>query len=257
MENNNSEVVGTTENNNVNVDNTKTISFLDTLNEDLRNEPALKDFKDVNGLAKSYISANKMIGRSDIPTEKSSEEDWNKFYKKLGRPEGSYTLGEGIEETEEIKTLKDACYKSGLSQKQFDNVLNTLKAIDDQENKLNEEKAKSFAEEFNKTFGDKVESVRENAKALINKYSTQEDQEIFNTLNESQVIALTRMLNNIGNINVKEGQLVSGNMQSMTLQEINKRQMELRQNNPLYSDLKEYQDLESKKRILYEQGNRL
>ncbi len=252
-ENNNSEVVETTNN----VADTKTINFLDTLNEDLRNEPALKDFKDVNGLAKSYISANKMIGRSDIPTEKSSIEDWNKFYKKLGRPENGYSLNENQEETEQIKALKENCFNSGLTQKQFDNVLKTLQDIEIKEENEQQEKAKNFVEEFNRTFGDKVDEVRENAKALINKYSTPEDVEILNTMDEKQVLAFTRLLNSIGNVNVKEGQLVSGNPQGKTLSQINERMRELKKNNTFYSDLKEYQDLEKQKMELYSKGERL
>ena len=55
MESMNNENINTNEN----LNNTNT--FLNSINEDLRNEPSLKDFKDVNGLAKSYINISKMI----------------------------------------------------------------------------------------------------------------------------------------------------------------------------------------------------
>lgn len=87
--------------------------FLDDISEDLRDDPSLQDFKDINGLAKSYINLNKKLGNSiNIPTEDASDEakqafydkidslpefvkvpspdnqeEINKFYNKLGRPE--------------------------------------------------------------------------------------------------------------------------------------------------------------------------
>lgn len=38
-------------------------SFLDTLSEDLKDIPALKKFKDVEGLAKSYVNAQGLLGK--------------------------------------------------------------------------------------------------------------------------------------------------------------------------------------------------
>ena len=38
------------------------VSFHETLEEGLRNEPSLRAIKDVNGLAKGYVNAQRMIG---------------------------------------------------------------------------------------------------------------------------------------------------------------------------------------------------
>jgi hypothetical protein len=60
------------------------VSFIDSLPEDLRSEPSLADFKDLSGLAKSYVSAQKMLGSSvRIPTEEASPEAREEFYSKL------------------------------------------------------------------------------------------------------------------------------------------------------------------------------
>ena len=42
------------------------VSFLDTLPEDLRGEPSLRNFNDVGALAKSYTHAQRMIGGDEI-----------------------------------------------------------------------------------------------------------------------------------------------------------------------------------------------
>jgi len=59
-------------------------SFLNSLSEDLQSDPSLADFKDVNSLAKSYISAQHMLGSSvRIPSQDASDEVKNEFYSKL------------------------------------------------------------------------------------------------------------------------------------------------------------------------------
>ena len=59
-------------------------SFLESVSEDVRGEACLQDFKDVEGLAKSYISSQKMLGNSiRIPGEDASEEVKQEFFKKL------------------------------------------------------------------------------------------------------------------------------------------------------------------------------
>ena len=64
-------------------------NFINNLSEDLRGDPSLKDFKDLNGLAKSYINAQKMLGNSiRIPSEDAGEEALNDFYSKLSSVKG-------------------------------------------------------------------------------------------------------------------------------------------------------------------------
>jgi hypothetical protein len=64
-------------------------SFTDSLPEELRGEASLADFKDVSGLAKSYVSSQKMLGNSvRIPGEDASEEARTEFLQKLQQVEG-------------------------------------------------------------------------------------------------------------------------------------------------------------------------
>ena len=69
--------------------------FHSVLPEDLRGEPSLQDFKDVSSLAKSYVSAQRMLGNSvRIPSEDASAEDHTKFYEKLQSVPGVVKLPE-------------------------------------------------------------------------------------------------------------------------------------------------------------------
>jgi len=60
----------------------------DWIPEDLRGEKSLDAIKDVPGLTKSYVEAQKMIGGSvRIPKEGATPEEWAEFHTKMGRPD--------------------------------------------------------------------------------------------------------------------------------------------------------------------------
>ena len=63
-------------------------NWLDSLPEELKNEPVLKNFKDVENLAKSLIHAQKQIGKDKIvkPTSNSSDAEWKAVMEALGNP---------------------------------------------------------------------------------------------------------------------------------------------------------------------------
>lgn len=100
-------------------------SWLEGLPDDVKGDPSLKVFKDVAGLAKSYVNAQKMLGADKviIPNEKSSEADWNAFYQKLGRPDAAdkYEIkgpdGKPVE-NDIVKSFKSVAFEAGLSPKQ-------------------------------------------------------------------------------------------------------------------------------------------
>ena len=61
----------------------------EALPEELRRDPALADYKDVAGLAKSHLHALKMIGRDKVPVPPpdAGREEWLAVTVRLGRPE--------------------------------------------------------------------------------------------------------------------------------------------------------------------------
>ena len=86
------------------------VSFLDSLPEDLRGEPSLKNFTDAGSLAKSFVHAQRMIGAEKLPLpgKSATEDEWNTIYSKLGRPDSAadYQV-EGVQnlEAEEISSF--------------------------------------------------------------------------------------------------------------------------------------------------------
>lgn len=106
-------------------------SWLDGLPDDLKGNPSLAKFKDINGLAKSYSEMEKMMGkpRLEAPSENWKPEQWSDLYNKLGRPstpdEYKFNL-EGIPQdridTEMQKYFAEKMHGSGLTQKQAESL---------------------------------------------------------------------------------------------------------------------------------------
>ena len=58
--------------------------FRSQLPEDLREDPSLESIKDIEGLAKSYVNAQRMLGSSiRLPSGEADENTLNEFYQKL------------------------------------------------------------------------------------------------------------------------------------------------------------------------------
>tara|TARA_R100000951_G_scaffold116773_2_gene130671 strand:+ start:11631 stop:12437 length:807 start_codon:yes stop_codon:yes gene_type:complete len=105
--------------------------FRGSLSEDLRNDPSLADFKDVNGLAKSYVHAQRMVGADKIalPTDNSTPDDWNEFYNRLGRPEKyeitKPELAEGLSYDAPMEeSMLKLMHESGLTNAQANKLYN-------------------------------------------------------------------------------------------------------------------------------------
>lgn len=81
--------------------------FLSSLSEDLRSEASLKDFKDKDALAKSYVSLSKLQGSSvRLPGEDAGTEDLSAFYAKIAGVKGVMRAPD-----EDSKEAMDAHYK--------------------------------------------------------------------------------------------------------------------------------------------------
>lgn len=94
--------------------------WLASLPPELASDPSLQHIGSVEGMAKSYINAQKMVGAEKlaIPGNWATEEDWDLVYNKLGRPAeaGDYELGEL--EGDMADWFRNAAHQSGLSDRQ-------------------------------------------------------------------------------------------------------------------------------------------
>jgi hypothetical protein len=98
------------------------------LPEDIRAEPSLGTVKNLSGLVKSYVNAQKMIGRDKValPGENATEGEIRAFYQRLGVPEDpkgykfdAPALPEGMAINEKVDNwFREAAHKHGLTPKQ-------------------------------------------------------------------------------------------------------------------------------------------
>lgn len=150
----------------------ETVSFLDSLDEELRGQKALKDFKDLNGLAKSYLHLNSMIGKKVTDL---SPEELGSVYNKLGRPEekDGYKLPESIPE-DVTGWYKEKAFELGLNQDQAKGLMESymaLEAVKQEEIKAQKEAQQeewiaSIKEEFGSSMDKRIETAKKAVEAF-------------------------------------------------------------------------------------------
>ena len=106
--------------------------------EEIKNAPSLRNFKSMEGLVKSFLSAQRMVGKSPhavvIPDENATEEERNEFFTKIGRPESpdEYNIKppENLDELglqwndENAKAFANKAHELGLTNKQAQDLVN-------------------------------------------------------------------------------------------------------------------------------------
>lgn len=102
--------------------------FRQHIDEALRDDPSLASYKDINGMAKSLINAQKMVGADKvaIPGTWGTDADWEQVYSKLGRPNeaAGYELDAGEDAIEDnVEWFKDTAHKIGLNNQQAQQLL--------------------------------------------------------------------------------------------------------------------------------------
>ena len=152
-------------------------SFRDSLPEDLRSNPSLKNINDVGSLAKSYVHAQRMVGADKIPLpgSNSTEDDWIKVYDKLGRPADIKDYDVTMPDMFDGNGFRESIHAAGLNQKQAASVAQFIHSQSEAANeKLNayQEQARldteaELRQEYGKTFDDKIKRAQAAAKYLL------------------------------------------------------------------------------------------
>jgi len=146
------------------------VSFVDSLDENLRGNPSLQNFADANALAKSYVHARSHIGADKVVKPQSSwtDDQYNQFYAETGRPETSseYDIKISVEDANEEtwNNYKDAAHAAGLNGNQAQKIAeffeNTLSATGEQHyaqaDKVNEATRQELQQEFGQALEQKI-----------------------------------------------------------------------------------------------------
>jgi len=155
--------------------------------EDIRNDPTLKAVPDVSTLAKNYVHAARMVGdRIPTPRDTWTENEWNDFYNKAGRPGKPEEYGlpsvkpnEGIElDKEKIARAFGEFHKAGLSKRQAEAVMayyiGTLNDIDTNVKQSYESKKTESVTALKTQYGAGYDSKIALAKVALKNYAPPE-----------------------------------------------------------------------------------
>jgi len=178
-----------------------------TLSEDLKNDPTLSNFKDVESLAKTVVHQQKVLG-SRIPLPKTDEER-NELYNKLGRPEDASKYEVNIPNEmaefmpkEDIEQFKNVAHKIGLNNEQVNALMEfqvsaTKASLDNQGAILNQEKEKS-TEVLKKEWGYDYDKNVRAAQRALNVYGDAELQQLLSETSAGNNPAVVKFLATIG-----------------------------------------------------------
>ena len=164
-------------------------NWRDSLPEELKNDPTLQNYKDVESLAKTVVHQQKMIG-SRIPIPKTEEEK-TELYGKLGRPEepGKYEVAvpedyQQFFREESMNEFRNVAHKIGLNNEQvqalmdfqINEINHEMQGADTQLNSQREEIEQNLKQEWGYDYDKNVKA----AQRAVQVYGDVEVQELLN-----------------------------------------------------------------------------
>lgn len=232
------------------------------MSEEYRNEPTIQSFKNIDGLAKSYLESRKMMGSMiKLPGEDATPDEISKVYNRLGRPETAdgYELkaptvtneaGEEIPifELDEQATAKarESFHKLNLTPSQVQGVMELygqqrIADMGDAQGMAEQEQVR-MAEESESTlrheWGDKYDVNLSIARKAAEKFGIMEDVKELGLGNSAQVIKMLHTLSeHIGEAKLTGDFSQAGGGFEETIASIDKKMAELGKGHPDYAKL--------------------
>ena len=177
---------------------------LSGVEEDLRGDLTLKSCKNIKGMASQLVNAQKMIGKSAnmvvVPTEQSTQSEWDEFHKSTGRPDTpddyAITHAEEVGEIDgEVETaFKNLAHSEGLRP----STVQKLIALDDQRvlaireamAKSQEAELTACEEKLKEQWGAAYEERKHLANRMIAENTTEDTkQSVLGAIGNSPVVA--------------------------------------------------------------------
>lgn len=184
-----------------------------SLSEEYRNHPSIQKFSDANGLAKSYLSLESLMGRDKIPVPKDANDlnAWNIFNKAFGVPDNAADYKFTINgEEQNLDVYKELAHKYHLTNEVAQELLNAhIQDVKDYENakiqKFNAE-AEEATKQLKAEWGLKYDENLKTAKNFLEKMSSSKEE--FDYFNDKigNDVRFIKLLSKMGN-SISEGSL--------------------------------------------------
>lgn len=155
-----------------------------SLSEEYRNHPSIQKFQDVNGMAKSYLSLESLMGQEKIPVPKNENDTaaWQLYRKTFNVPETAdkYDLKvEGLDSSK-LDSFKSIMFKHNISQEAAQDLLNAhvndFKNYEDLKNQLFIAEAQKATDELKKDWGLKYDENLKLARTFLEKMSASKEE---------------------------------------------------------------------------------
>ena len=194
--------------------------WYDSLNDEYKNHPSIQKFQDANGMAKSYLSLETMLGQEKIPVPKNAQDSnaWALYRKAFDVPETAdkYDIKiEGVGD-DKLQGLKEIFHKHNISQTAAQELTNAhiqdFKEYEEMKARAFNADAEKASAELKKEWGAKYEENLTTARTFLEKMSaSKEEYDYFDNKigNDPKFIKLlAKMGNSIseGNLGGFEGQ---------------------------------------------------
>ena len=197
----------------------------DSISDDYRSNPAIADYKDINDLVKSHISAQSMIGNSiRIPSKEAGQEQWDAFYsrfndvpglmrynpdnptevlRKIGAPEDAdgykWTPPEGFEpDPDTVKGFKDLAYALNLTNEQASGLMSHMAKDAVADNQRREQEMKEAIDGMKKEWGMAFDEKMGEATRAVAILGGQELVDVLNETGLGNHPAMIKLFANLG-----------------------------------------------------------
>lgn len=196
-------------------------NWYSALSEEYRNHPSIQKFNDANGLAKSYLNLESMMGQEKIPVPKGVDDlnAWGMYRKAFNVPEAAENYNikiEGVED-EKLGLFKELFHKHNISQDTAqalaDAYVEDLKGLFAHQDQLKQVAMENATNELKKEWGLKYEENLKTARNFLEKMAgNEEDYKYFEGVigNDAKFI---KLLSKMGE-SISEGSL--GGFESQT-----------------------------------------
>ena len=196
-------------------------NWYSTLSEEYRNHPSIQKFNDANGLAKSYLNLESMMGQEKIPVPKGVDDSnaWGLYRKAFNVPEAAENYNikiEGVED-EKLGLFKELFHKHNIpqdtAQALTDAYVEDIKQLFAHQDQLKQVAMENATNELKKEWGLKYEENLKTARNFLEKMAgNEEDYKYFEGVigNDAKFI---KLLSKMGE-SISEGSL--GGFESQT-----------------------------------------
>jgi hypothetical protein len=194
-----------------------------SLPEDLRGNASLQNINDIQSLAKSYVHAQSLVGADKIviPKEGAAPEEWNSFWKKVGRPDDAkaYNLNrpenfpDQAFDAKMLEHMQGIFHETGLSSRQAETLYNKYMAYVAGEYETSQkefsQQTEQSLEKLKADFGSEYNVKLAAAQRTLQKFGSPELVQYLDNTGLGNSPELIKLFSNIG-LSISESTAVDG-----------------------------------------------